>query len=112
MSKDYSQEINSLDDQPERPGRSLRTKNHDVIVEWAAERDARPATIPGTEHGDHLGVLRFDFGEPTEGLQEVSWEEWFETFDDRKLSFIYQEQKSDGSPSNFFRLDNPDREDG
>lgn len=112
MSKDYSQEINSPQDEPERPGRSLRTRSHEVIVEWADERDARPATVPGTEHGDHLGVLRLDFGDRTEGLEEVSWEEWFATFDDRNLSFIYQEEKSDGTQSNFFRLDNPDREDG
>lgn len=109
--KDYSQHIDSVDDEPERPGRSLRTENHDVIKEWAEARDARPATVPGTEHGDHLGVLRFDFGEPDDRLQEVSWDEWFGTFDARRLSFVYQEEKTDGTPSNFFRLDNPDRAD-
>ncbi len=57
----YSQEITSPDDDPERPGRSLVTTSHEVIRQWAEERDARPATVPGTEHDDHLGVLRFDF---------------------------------------------------
>ncbi|WP_218156106.1 hypothetical protein [Nonomuraea wenchangensis] len=28
--------------------------------QWAEEREAQPATVEGTEHGDHLGVLRFD----------------------------------------------------
>jgi hypothetical protein len=41
----------------------------------------------------------------------VSWEEWFATFDERGLNFIYQEQRSDGQQSNFFRLENPQRED-
>lgn len=41
----------------------------------------------------------------------MSWEEWFRTFDERGLNFLYQEHKSDGSDSNFFRLENPDRED-
>ncbi len=41
----------------------------------------------------------------------MSWEEWFGTFDARGLNFLYQEHKSDGSDSNFFRLENPDRED-
>ena len=44
-------------------------------------------------------------------LREVSWEEWFDTFDQRGLNFIYQEQRSYGTQSNFFQLENPDRED-
>jgi hypothetical protein len=107
----YSQEITSTDEDPEREGRSLVTTNHEVIKQWAEARGGRPATVDGTDHGDHLGVLRIDFGEATEGLREVSWEEWFDTFDQRELNFIYQEQRSDGSQSNFFRFDNPGRED-
>lgn len=107
----YSQEITSPDDEPEREGRSLVTTNHEVIKEWAEARDATPATVEGTEHGDHLGVLRFDFGGGSDNLEHVSWDDWFKTFDDRRLNFIYQEQKSDGSRSNFFQLENPDRED-
>ncbi|MBB4912733.1 hypothetical protein [Actinophytocola algeriensis] len=71
-----------------------------------------PATVEGTEHGDHPGVLRFDFpGYGGDKLRQVDWDEWFATFDQRRLNFIYQEERSDGSPSNFFRLENPDRED-
>ncbi|MCX7521662.1 hypothetical protein OSC27_05140 [Microbacterium sp. STN6] len=108
----YSQEVTSPDDEPEREGRSLATTSHEVIKEWAEARGGRPATVEGTEHGENLGVLRFDFGDETKNLREVDWDEWFATFDDRKLNFIYQETRSDGSQSNFFRLDNPDREDG
>lgn len=97
----------------EHPGQTLHTRKHDVIKAWAEERGAQPATVPGTEHGDHLGVLRFDFpGYGGDRLEHVSWEEWFKTFDDRNLEFIYQEHKKDGSDSNFFRLTSPDREDG
>jgi len=107
----YSQEVTSPDDEPERDGRSLVTTSHDVIRGWAKDRSAVPATVEGTEHGDHLGVLRFDFGGDSDRLREVSWEEWFRTFDDRRLNFIYQDTKSDGTQSNFFRLESPDRED-
>jgi hypothetical protein len=108
----YSQEVTSPDDEPERPGRSLVTTHHDVIRQWAQERDGRPATVEGTEHDEHLGVLRIVFGEGISGrLREVSWDEWFATFDQRGLNFIYQEQTSDGRPSYFFRLENPHRED-
>jgi hypothetical protein len=107
----YSQEVTSPEDEPEREGRSLVTTSHEVIRTWAEERDAVPATVEGTEHGGRLGVLRFDFGGKDEKLRHVTWDEWFETFDERGLNFIYQETRSDGRPSTFFRLENPSRED-
>ena len=107
----YSQEITSPGDEPEREGRSLVTTSHEVIKQWAEARNGVPATVPGTEHGDHLGVLRIDFGAKNDQLRQVSWDEWFKSFDERRLNFIYQEQRSDGSQSNFFQLENPDRED-
>jgi hypothetical protein len=107
----YSQEVTSTEDKPEREGRSLATTHHEVIRQWAEERGGTPATVEGTEHGDHLGVLRIDFGGNDSNLRRVSWEEWFKTFDDRRLNFIYQEQRTDGTQSNFFRLENPERED-
>ncbi|GAB3356356.1 Rho termination factor N-terminal domain-containing protein [Modestobacter lapidis] len=107
----YSQEVTSLDEDPERQGRSLATTSHEVIRHWAEERNGVPATVDGTEHGDHLGVLRFDFAGDSENLRQVSWDEWFATFDARKLNFLYQEERKDGNQSNFFRLESPDRED-
>ena len=107
----YSQEITSPDDEPERAGRSLVTTSHEVIRQWAEARGGRPSTVEGTEHGDRAGVLRFDFGEDTPNLRHISWDEWFATFDDRGLNFIYQEERKDGRQSNFFRLENPERED-
>jgi hypothetical protein len=107
----YSQEITSLDEDPERAGRSLATTSHEVIRDWAEERNGVPATVEGTEHGDHLGVLRLDFSGDSQNLRHVSWDEWFETFDARKLNFIYQEERKDGNQSTFFRLESPDRED-
>ncbi len=107
----YSQEVTSLDEDPERAGRSLVTTSHEVIRHWAEERGGVPATVEGTEHGDRAGVLRFDFGERTDKLRHITWEEWFRTFDERKLNFLYQEERKDGRQSTFFRLENPERED-
>jgi hypothetical protein len=107
----YAQEITSPDDDPERPGQTLVTTNHEVIRTWAEERGATPATVEGTEHGDRLGVLTFDFGDGGDRLRHVSWDEWFRTFDERGLNFIHQEERKDGKQSNFFRLENPERED-
>ncbi|MEU1685884.1 hypothetical protein [Micromonospora sp. NPDC005707] len=109
-----SQQIMSLDDRPERPGRSLVTTNHEVIQRWARARNAKPATIAGTERGDRPGVLTFNIPGYRESsrIREVSWDDWFRTFDLRGLNLIYQEQLRDGRQSNFFRTENPNREDG
>lgn len=82
-------------------------------MHWAKERDAKPATIPGTEHGGRPGVLRFNFpGYGGQEIKEISWEEWFQPFDERQLVFVFQEHRKDGTQSNFFRLDSPERETG
>ncbi len=108
----YAKWIHTVDEHADRDGQSLATRSHEVIQRWAEERDAKPATVPGTGPEDRAGVLRFDFpGRGGQSLEEISWDDWFKPFDERQLVFLYQERKSDGSQSNFFRLDNPERED-
>lgn len=108
----YQQEVRSPEEHEERPGRSLVTTEHEVIRRWADERGAKPATVPGSEYEGRPGRLLLDFpGHGGQDLEEISWDDWFRTFDERRLDFIYQEHKKDGSPSNFFRLENPHRGD-
>ena len=100
------------EERADRPGQTLATRSREVIEHWAGERGGRPATAEGSEHDGRPGVLRITFAEEGRSrLQEISWDDWFRSFDERQLVFIYQEAKRDGSPSNFFRLDNPERED-
>ncbi len=101
--------INSVEEHEDRKGQALATRNHDVIKHWAEERDAEPAAIEGTEHEGRPGVLRFDFPGFKE-LPHVSWDEWFNSFDQRELVFLFQEHLKSGKVSNFFKLDNPKRE--
>jgi hypothetical protein len=103
--------IASKHEHEDRAGQTLATRDHGVIRQWAGERKAQPATVPGTEHDGRPGVLRFDF--PDYGgdrLEQIPWEKWFNTFDERKLVFLFQEQKADGHQSNFFHFDSPLRE--
>ena len=37
-------------------------------------------------------------------LEEISWEDWYKTFKDRKLDFLYQDRTADGKESRFFKL--------
>ena len=109
----HARVVNSPDDIPDTPGETLVTTKHEVIRRWAEERDALPAAVAGTEKEEGPGVLTFDF--PPYGdnplVRQVSWDEWFATFDRRRLNFIFQEKLADGRQSNFFRLENPERED-
>jgi hypothetical protein len=85
---------------------SKTTTDHEEIRRWAEERDGRPATVKGTESGgEEAGILRIDFpGGEEDRLEEISWDEWFEKFDEENLAFLYQEQVKSGEESRFFKL--------
>jgi hypothetical protein len=83
------------------------TTDHDTIRQWAEDRGGRPATVKGTESGgDDAGILRIDFQDPDDRLEEISWDDWFEKFDAEKLAFLYQDEKKSGETSTFFKLVN------
>lgn len=77
---------------------SNTTTDHDEIRKWAEARDGHPSMVKSKGKG---GVLRIDFGEPEENLEEVSWDEFFAVFDENKLAFLYQDKTADGSTSRF-----------
>lgn len=77
---------------------SQTTTDHDAIRKWAEDRGGRPAKISTSGDG---GVLRIDFGEPEEEFEEISWDEFFEIFEESGLSFLYQDKTKDGSTSRF-----------
>lgn len=82
------------------------TTDHDEIRRWVEEHGGRPAIVRGTRDADGGGVLRIDFpgGAGEDELEPVSWDEWFEVFDRNQLAFLYQDQRSDGGDSTFFKL--------
>ncbi len=82
------------------------TTDHDEIRRWVEEHGGRPVSVKGTESGGQAGVLRIDFpgGAGEDQLEPISWDEWFEKFEDSKLAFLYQETKASGEDSTFFKL--------
>ncbi len=79
------------------------TTDHDFIRHWVEERGGRPAKVKGTESGEGGGILRVDFAEPDEKLEKISWEEFFDIFEDRQLALLHQD-KQGKSTSRFFKF--------
>ena len=74
------------------------TTDHDTIRNWVEARDGHPARVKGRGPG---GILRVDFGEPEDSLEKISWDEFFQIFDENKLEFLYQDETSAGKTSRF-----------
>ena len=77
---------------------STTTTDHDTIRKWAEARNGKPAKV---DTGGKGGILRIDFGEPEESLEPISWEEFFQIFDDNQLAFLHQEKTGSGGTSRF-----------
>jgi hypothetical protein len=86
---------------------SQMTTDHDTIRNWAEERGGKPAAVKSTHKaGEDVGIIRIDFPGYSGGgsLEEISWDEFFDKFEDAQLAFVYEEQTSGGERSNFNKL--------
>jgi hypothetical protein len=83
-----------------------QTTDHEEIRGWAEKRGARPARVKGTgdDTKDDPGILRFDLGDPDPSLEEISWNEFFEKFDENELAFLYQDKTASGAESRFSKF--------
>jgi hypothetical protein len=82
------------------------TTDHETIRKWAEQRKGKPSCVRGTGSKGDIGMLRLNFpgfsGE--DSLEEISWDDWFEKFDERGLALLYQEKTAEGEQSNFNKL--------
>ena len=85
---------------------SKTTRDHEEIRRWAEERGGKPAHVKRTGSGEDIGILRIDFpGYSGAGsLEPITWEQWFEKFDERNLALLYQEETAGGQRSNFNKI--------
>jgi alkylation response protein AidB-like acyl-CoA dehydrogenase len=85
---------------------SQTTTDHETIRRWVEERGGKPAAVRGTGDDGDPGILRIDFpgGAGEESLEHISWDEWFQKFDEQGLAFVYQDEKAGGEGSTFFKL--------
>lgn len=85
-------------------GEAITTTDHDSIRKWAEDRNGHPAAVAATHEEGEGGILRIAFREDGEDLEEISWEEFFKTFEDRHLAFLHQDRTKDGDLSRFFKF--------
>jgi hypothetical protein len=87
-------------------GSAKATIDHDEIREWVESHGGHPAMVKSTARNGQGGILRIDFpgfsGERS--LKEVSWDEFFEKFEQSELAFLYQDQTASARPSRFNKL--------
>lgn len=83
-----------------------KTKDHHQIKTWMEEHGGRPAVVKGTEGNESgAGLLRVKFDHSEDNLVDVDWNEFFATFDERGLSFLYQDQEgAQAQRSRFFKF--------
>ena len=84
------------------------TTDHDEIRKWAEARGGRPAAVRSTQSKDATGIIRIEFPDAPnakdDNLEEITWDEFFEKFDESNLALLYQEKTARGQHSNFNKL--------
>jgi hypothetical protein len=80
--------------------------DHDEIQRWAEQRGAKPSAVRRTGGGNDIGMIRLDFPgySGADSLEEVTWDDWFDKFDESNLALIVQEKTARGQKSNFNKL--------
>ncbi len=82
---------------------SNTTTDHSTIKTWIQDRDGRPAVVRDTANGGG-GVLRIDYGEEDEELASISWDDFFNIFEENDLAFLYQDETNEGDESRFSKF--------
>jgi len=87
---------------------SVTSTDPEEIRRWAEDRGGKPACVKGTGGKGDIGMLRIEFpGKPGANdakLQPISWDDFFEKFEERGLALVYQNKTAGGQKSNFNKL--------
>jgi ferritin-like metal-binding protein YciE len=90
----------------QRGGSAEPLTDHERIRRWADERSAHPACVRGTGGKGGIGMIRLDFPgySGADSLDPISWDQWFQAFDENGLALSVQEKTTHGQRSNFNKL--------
>ena len=74
---------------------AIATIDHDEIRRWAESKGGKPAAVDRTHQGGDVGIVRIMFPDNPRSehghLVDISWEEFFEQFEEAKLALLYEE---------------------
>lgn len=82
-----------------------KTTQHSAIKEWAETRGAKPSVV--VKNGIKTEIIRLAFPDTPsdeDHLEEISWTEWFNLFEENQLQLIYQVEDDSGQAGNFNKL--------
>jgi len=72
------------------------TTDHDRIRRWAESKGGMPAAVARTRDERSVGIIRIMFPDAPrsehEALTEISWDEFFEQFEQANLALLYEEE--------------------
>ncbi|MCQ0988368.1 hypothetical protein [Jiella marina] len=71
--------------------------DHNDIKNFAERTDGKPAIVSDTKGNGGPGMLRFDHGRDNDGLEQISWDRFFEIFEEQQLALMLD--KSGDNPS-------------
>jgi hypothetical protein len=70
------------------------TTDHKTIRSWAESKGGKPAAVARTHQGGDVGIIRIMFpdapGSKHDALTEISWDDFFQEFEDRQLALLYE----------------------
>lgn len=70
------------------------TTEHEAIRKWAESKGGKPAAVKRTHQGGDVGIIRIMFPDNPQSehdaLTEISWDEFFREFEQRKLALLYE----------------------
>ena len=70
------------------------TTDHKTIQKWAEAHGGKPAAVDSTHIKNDAGIIRVMFPDAPnsehEKLVQISWDEFFKEFDQRKLALLYE----------------------
>lgn len=88
------------------------TTDHELIKQWVEDHGGKPAGVRGTGGQADPGILRIELpGDgPDESLQPISWDEFFEAFEENELAFLFQADNPESRFNKFVKRENITRE--
>ena len=74
------------------------TTDHALVRELVEQGDGYPAHLAESEGTGDGGLLRIgsERGDPDDSLKEISWDEFFDEFEEKELMLVYEDADDPG----------------